>query len=225
MESYHREKIRAEPDSVSLKKGDYDENEQHERSGITEEHDQPFPSHEQCCLSDSTQSSNKRKRSNSPSSNDQGTIFKIRLPLRKQRESVVSRLDDQSGSTLGSIGAANSLTKETCRQSDSKEFQNLMLNSAGVVDRNTGSIDNEIQRMASAYNSMFQNLFSYPPQCEGIMLEDEDWLFASERREKRPLPKEKSVNDALWCSNPTLWPGAQYLPEVDIYALPYAVPF
>lgn len=70
VESYHLEKVRVEPGIGCLQKDD--DNEQLERSAITEEHDQPFSLNEPSCLSDSTQSSNKRKRSTSPSSKDSG---------------------------------------------------------------------------------------------------------------------------------------------------------
>lgn len=51
-----------------LLKGENFENEQIERSGITEEHDQPVSSREPCCLSDSTESSKRKRSSISPSS-------------------------------------------------------------------------------------------------------------------------------------------------------------
>ena len=54
-----------------LQKGEDCENEQLERSGITEEFDQPVTSVEPCCLSDSTQSS-KRKRSSPQLTHDHG---------------------------------------------------------------------------------------------------------------------------------------------------------
>lgn len=159
-----------------------------------------------------------------------GTIFKIRLPLGKHRESEVSQLEYQLSSTARIIGTADSFTNETCRGSSdskhSKEYQDLVQGSTGVDDLNTNLIENESRRMASVYNSLFQNLISYPPQCEGLKSEDQDWLFPSERREERPSPKKaKSVSDAFRCSSPTLWPRAQYLPEADICGLPYAVPF
>ena len=65
---YQLEKSRGEPGIGCLQKVEDAENEQLERSGITEEHEQPLSPRE---LSDCNQSCNKRKRSSSPSSHDQ----------------------------------------------------------------------------------------------------------------------------------------------------------
>lgn len=54
-----------------LQKGEVCENELLERSGITEELEQPVTSREPCCLSDSTQSS-KRKRGSPQASHENG---------------------------------------------------------------------------------------------------------------------------------------------------------
>lgn len=72
LESSKLEKVRTEQGTGCLQKVGNEENEQNERSAITEEHDQPFSSTEPCCLSDSTQTSNKRKRSESPCNSDHG---------------------------------------------------------------------------------------------------------------------------------------------------------
>ncbi|KAL2976201.1 hypothetical protein AAZX31_14G204800 [Glycine max] len=100
-----------------LQKGEDSENEQHERSGITEELDLPVTSVEPC-LSDCTQSS-KRKRSSPESTHDhgeEGSAIKIRLPLRKHREpeELKSKSKFQAGCSSGSVGeTANSFTKTT----------------------------------------------------------------------------------------------------------------
>lgn len=230
MEAYQLEKIRSEQGSGCLRKVGDDDNEQIERSGITEEHDQPF-STEPCCLSDSTQSSNKRKRSSSPSRNDHGTAIKIRLPLKKHREHEELPQDYRAAS-IGSKGIANSNTEDSRHQyqglrnsgSEHNGYQDLIR--ARVEDPTTNSIDSKRGRMASLYNSLFQNWNSCALQLEGFELEDQDWLSTSERQEQtQATDKAKSLNDALGCSSLSLWPRAQYLPEADIYGLPYTVPF
>jgi len=57
-----------------LQKGEVGENELLERSGITEELEQPVTSREPCCLSDSTQSS-KRKRGSPQSTHENGEEY------------------------------------------------------------------------------------------------------------------------------------------------------
>ncbi|XP_028784606.1 glutamic acid-rich protein [Neltuma alba] len=230
LESYRLEKIRAEQGSGCLRKVGDDDNEQIERSGITEEHDQPFSSTEPCCLSDSTQSSNKRKRSTSPSRSDHGTAIKIRLPLRKHREHEELQQDYRAGST-GSKGITKSFNEESRHQfqgqrnsePEQREYQYIVHTG---VDPSTNLKDSERGRMASLYNSLFQNWNACELQLKGFELEeDQDWLSASEGRQTQATKKAKSVNDFLGCSGSSLWPRAQYLPEADIYGLPYTVPF
>ncbi|TKY57616.1 kinesin-related protein 12 [Spatholobus suberectus] len=357
-----------------LQKGEDCENEQHERSGITEELDQPVTSLEPCCLSDSTQSS-KRKRSSPQASHDHGPAIKIRLPLRKHRdpEELKSKPQFQVGSSSGSVGVADSLTKNTlgngyrqlqcptntepkqvlgnsdsrhCKvvqnlvhgdavvtkktlgsdrqlqylaksepkrvlgNSDSrhgKAVQNLVhgdavvskntlgsdrqsqylpktepkrvlgnadyrhckavqniVHGGAVVTKNTlgsdrqllqcftntetkrvlgnsdsrhgkamqnlvpgdvftnNAVADESQKVASLYKSLLQ----IPPLTyDGLDSVDQDWLFSSEPREARPGSKKQKTDSDMFQLSKSVWPRAQYLPEVEVYALPYAVPF
>lgn len=82
------------------------------------------------------------------------------------------------------------------------------------------TVDVESQRMESLYKSI---LHIQPITYELGPL-DQDWLFSSVPKETRPVSK-KQKTDAFQCSKSLLQPRAQYMPEADIYALPYTVPF
>ena len=100
-----------------------------------------------------------------------------------------------------------------------KAAQNLVHGDALVTKKIP---DDETGRMAYLYNSLFQS----PLTCEVFNSEDDqDWLFRSQPTESRPVPQVKSDSDAFRCSTSSLWPRAQYMPEVDTFALPYTVPF
>ncbi|WVY89022.1 hypothetical protein V8G54_037870 (chloroplast) [Vigna mungo] len=88
-----------------LQKGEVCDNELLERSGITEELEQPVTSREPCCLSDSTQSS-KRKRGSPQATHENGPAIKIRLPLRKHSdpEELNSKSKFNVGSSSGNAG-------------------------------------------------------------------------------------------------------------------------
>jgi hypothetical protein len=58
---------------------------------------------------------------------------------------------------------------------------------------------------------------------DGLDSLDQDWLFSSVPKEPKPVAK-KQKTDAVQFSK-SLWPRDQYIPEVDIYVLPYIVPF
>ncbi|KAL2585370.1 hypothetical protein AAZV13_14G184200 [Glycine max] len=298
-----------------LQKGEDSENEQHERSGITEELDLPVTSVEPCCLSDCTQSS-KRKRSSPESTHDHGSAIKIRLPLRKHREpeELKSKSKFQAGCSSGSVGeTANSFTKTTLgsdRQSQclritelnrvlgnsdsrhGKAMQNsvhgdvvVTKNTLGsdqylrvtepkrvlgnsdsrngkakqnpvhgdaVVTKNTFGSDHQLKSLeitepkrilgnsdskhckalqnlvpgSQKVESLYESLLQIPPLTyDGLDSVYDDWLFSSEPKESRPVSKKQKCDSDVFQLSNSMWPRAQYLPEVEVYALPYAVPF
>lgn len=100
-------------------------------------------------------------------------------------------------------------------------LQNSVLEVAPVPN----VVDDESRRMSALYNSLFQ--IQIPPLTDtGLDSVDQDWLFSSTKpaKAKHVSMKPKNDSDAFQCSK-YLGPHAQYLPEVEIYALPYAVPF
>lgn len=152
--------------------------------------------------------------------------------MRKHRGRDELQQDSLAGST-GSKGITKAITEEESRHqlqgwrnSELEHKENQYLTSAGAGP-STKPIDSKRGRKASLYNSLFQNWNSCALQLKGFELEDQDWwLSTSQRQEQTQATKKvKPVSDAPVCSSSTLWPRAQYLPEADIYALPYTVPF
>jgi hypothetical protein len=82
------------------------------------------------------------------------------------------------------------------------------------------TVDVESQRVDSLYKSLLK---IQPVTYDGLDSLDQDWLFSSVPKEPKPVAKKQKI-DAFQCSK-SLWPRAQYMPEVDIYALPYTIPF
>lgn len=83
-----------------------------------------------------------------------------------------------------------------------------------------------MQKEGLLYRNLIENLA--PPRFQDGCVDaaDEDWLFGAnnkvERTEKKSMCRDESMP---YCNTSLLWPRAQYLPEVDIYALPYTFPF
>ncbi|MED6146323.1 hypothetical protein PIB30_033433 [Stylosanthes scabra] len=214
-----------------VQKLDDSENEQQKKSDITEEHDQPV-SWLEPCSSDSIQSGNKRKRSVSPSSHNRGTGIKLRLALKKPED---HKQEDDFGSTSRSAVTADSSvqtadgTHHQLRCSTSAE-RDQCAGSSGLTPEeklhsDNGAVPKSDKPVLSVYDALFQNWVS-PPLTVGESSFDEDWLFGSKHKDGSSDAKRvKTISGALRCSSPSLWPRAQYLPEVEIYALPYTVPF
>jgi hypothetical protein len=83
------------------------------------------------------------------------------------------------------------------------------------------TVDDESRRMESLYKSL---LHIQPIAYQLLDSLDQDWLFSSVPKQTMPVSKKQKI-DAVQCSKSLLQPRAQYMPEADIYALPYTVPF
>ncbi|KAK2982273.1 hypothetical protein RJ640_020825 [Escallonia rubra] len=223
-----------------------DDVEQLERSGLTEEHELPVSSSKPCYSSDSTQNSNKRKRFRSPSGGvrSHGNILRIRLPLQKHKEPDASVSKDQICSTSGRTEQPRKHESENfCSTSVGTDpaqgfsFRNkeASCSTSGrtEVDKKytrvvvaSTSLDSELDRVHSLYKDLVANWT--PPALERQLHEfdDQEWLFGRKHEEKQVEKRYKPTTGISCSTSSTLWPPrAQYLPEADIYALPYTLPF
>ncbi|XP_051139471.1 stress response protein NST1-like isoform X2 [Andrographis paniculata] len=187
--------------------------------------------------------------------NVRGKIIRIRLSSKKQNESNVSSLGEpQLCSTSGqaeSISHDNSKTAlrypgaiscNTTNQTDSipqgplqrsnqKEICSTSRPTSTLapvgtrIPPTTTTATPKLHKMELKLKNIMENWF--PPRLEDVPqdLDDQDWLFGrkkcipTEKRQKPVIPSVPCSSDAA------LWPRAQHLPEVDIYALPFTVPF
>ncbi|XP_010533871.1 PREDICTED: uncharacterized protein LOC104809551 isoform X1 [Tarenaya hassleriana] len=232
-----------------------DESEQREKSGLTEEHEQP---QNLCYLSDGSQSNNKRKRQEPPAVDshikglpydfmDQkvdvlsnlfvGSIFylsgkplRIRFVFRKPKEPEAVPQEER----VCSPSVARD-TNVSCVPSGktSEEEENLPSTSRG--DESIAiTIDTKRKKhkrsKESRYNALFEGWVP-PPLCPSVLDiddEDQDWLFSSKRQGQstaETVETDKDMTMNLVSSGDPLRPKAQFLSEVGIYALPYTTPF
>ncbi|KAL6522076.1 hypothetical protein OROMI_031953 [Orobanche minor] len=87
-----------------------------------------------------------------------------------------------------------------------------------------------MQKMDLQYKNLLEN--GFPPQIQDLCLytDDLDWLLTGRNQddqETRAEKKRRFANDSsLSCSRSVgLWLRAEYLHEVDVYALPFTVPY
>jgi hypothetical protein len=79
--------------------------------------------------------------------------------------------------------------------------------------------------LPSPLRGLIQNWVPPPIQRECSESDDLEWLFESKRNRNHAVERYKIGTDGLYDQNSTPWPRASYLPEADIYALPFTVPF
>nr|KYP71019.1 hypothetical protein KK1_010262 [Cajanus cajan] len=146
------------------------------------------------------------------------------VPNSVQRDAVAAKNTHGSDRQLHCL--VKSEPKQVIGKSDSrhgKAKQNLVPVDAALVTKT--AVDDEMEKVAS----LFKCLLQIPPiACDGLDPVDEDWLFSSEPKEARPVSKKQKTDSETYVlpfSNTPWPPRAQNLPEIEIYALPYAVPF
>jgi len=97
------------------------------------------------------------------------------------------------------------------------------------IDKAAGdamSIVNAVDDGRKKVESLYKSLLLIPPVTyDGLESLDQDWLFSSEPEAKPPVSKKQKCDSDVFKLSSSMWPRAAYFPEVDVYALPYAVPF
>ncbi|XP_073275870.1 uncharacterized protein [Primulina huaijiensis] len=227
-----------------------------EKSGLTEEHEQPICLHIPSTSSESIENSTKRKRDFSPIDGKcgRGNIIRIRVASKKQNLSS-SSIDEHLCSTSGrtdvptqnkdEIGHKSKqeaiyIPTEGTRKFDQGLTAGTEKEPICLISKNdtgapgiTGTspvpdvVRSSIQKRGLKYNKLIETWL--PPQLEDTCLDthDIDWLFIGNNQGIQAEKRLKVVCNSVPCSSSsTLWqPHARYLPEVDVHALPFTVPF
>lgn len=170
-----------------------------------------------------------------------GKIIRIRLSKKPNQTDASANEQQQVCSTSGradlptqniddinlrqtkSNGISNTyhvLPLEISKEQVSSSSKQMKLPAISVKD----SVMSPMQRIALQYKNLTENCTLPPLEIVSSADDDLDWLFQGKNQgEKRRVCR----NDGLSCSSSLmLWPPrAQHLPEVDVYALPYTIPF
>ncbi|XVF63655.1 hypothetical protein PTKIN_Ptkin09bG0104200 [Pterospermum kingtungense] len=234
-----KEKVKTQGLTKKYKKVDDvlsgNKDDQLEKSDLTEEQGPPV-----CYISDGSQNSNKRKRETLSSSNEcrvNGNIVKIRFSLKKPRVPDASLSEELVCSTSGRADSSTlPKAQEQCdplskrpNASTPVPEQKLLCDERRVtVPSSSGAsvYDNRLQKAALQYKSLIEDWMPLPLQVE---LDDDDdndngWLFETKRQGESAF-KRSEVDSNFSCAGATSYPRAHFLPEAEIYALPYSVPF
>ncbi|CAA3021496.1 Hypothetical predicted protein [Olea europaea subsp. europaea] len=197
----------------------------------------------------------KRRTSSIGGSNSLGNIIKIRLPSRKKNEPDASFDKPQLCSTSGRMDipvqrkdeiAVRASRGTVC--STSQGTHNLVRGVPAGTDKElvfSASRQTEaaahvklgssfgasaaltpMQRLELQYKNLVENWV--PPDLHTLAndLDDQEWLFQRKDKDVCAVKRIRSSADAISCSNSlALWPQSRYLPDADICALPYVVPF
>jgi hypothetical protein len=85
--------------------------------------------------------------------------------------------------------------------------------------------DRKTLKADSQYKGLVEDWVPPPLQFELKDSDDEEWLFGTLKQERHGNKRLNARHDISCRESSTLWPRARYLPESDVYALPYTIPF
>ncbi|KAG5246511.1 DNA ligase [Salix suchowensis] len=222
--------------------------EEAEKSGLTEEHDEPVCLQNICYLSDDGIRSNKKRKLERATDNDKPrNVFRIRLLLTRHKEPDVPLNSEGLCSTSGRADSVSGQNEAVCLS-----HQETVNSKPGTVVRELASspermpcipvsekestichesgtsqfiLSNKKKRKGdSLYKVLIEDWVSPPPQFELNDSDDQEWLFEAPKRERHGNKILNTCRDVL-CHESSLFPRGHYLPEADVYALPYTIPF
>ncbi|KAL2468225.1 hypothetical protein Fot_51750 [Forsythia ovata] len=197
----------------------------------------------------------KRHTSSIDGSNSLGNIIKIRLPSKKKNVPDTSSNKPQLCSTSGRVDFSVQRKDEIALRASkgtvcptSQGTHNLVqgfptrtdqelvfsasrqMESAAQGKLGTSSVANAVltptQRLELQYNYLVENWV--PSELHTLVndKDDQEWLFQSKDKGVHPEKSFRSSGDGMSCSSSlALWPQSKYLPDADICALPFVVPF
>ncbi|XP_048128599.1 uncharacterized protein LOC115736453 [Rhodamnia argentea] len=221
-----------------------------ERSNLTEEHGKPVNS---LNSTDSTMNSSKKQKQILPPDcgHNPASIIRIRLPLQRHKDPEMLPSGEQPCSApvrTDLFGHENhehaprsSTDQRECpcstspslgEGSASKLGSTEQRPSSGIAEtssRKNGTLsspsfdDRGLSPSELKYRNLIENWVppSFGSGCAD--LDDQEWLF--DRKQLNCDGGCKADYDGLTCGSPSPWPRMHYLPEVDMYALPYTVPY
>nr|ACG34328.1 hypothetical protein [Zea mays] len=157
--------------------------------------------------------------------------------LHKETGSVVRLPEATRPTVLQKPKDLPAIKQQDIRTSSSKEepcFSGRNAEAVQVQDTKLSRSDMKKIRKAEKKDKKFRDLFvTWNPvliENEGSDLGDEDWLFSSKRNSDAIMVQSRATDSSVPIhpmvqQKPSLQPRATFLPDLNMYQLPYVVPF
>ncbi len=113
-------------------------------------------------------------------------------------------------------------TREMCHSPSRTE---VVADEKSETAKSSSLSKNGSLHIESQYRVLIVNWVPPPLLNEHSKFDDQEWLFQRRQPRSDMIRKTNACNDDFCHGSYILYPHAQYLPEADIYALPYVVPF
>ncbi|KAJ6999150.1 hypothetical protein NC653_015093 [Populus alba x Populus x berolinensis] len=139
------------------------------------------------------------------------------LPKERGEEDEKSDLTEEDKQPLSS--------QSLCYLSDGgKTHADSVPQKNKIVETSLRSYDKETRTAESLYQDLIANL-EESFQFELNNLVDQEWLFGTTKQDRHGYKRLKVCHDVSCHADSTTRLRAQYLPEADVYGLPYTIPF
>ncbi|GER26620.1 hypothetical protein STAS_02283 [Striga asiatica] len=203
---------------------------QFEGSSVTEEYGKPVCLLAPSTSSDSTENSKKRKRLSSPveATLSNGKIIRIKLPVKKPSQLSVSTNEQQQQQTCSTSQVEDvTISKNERDCSTSQPIETPIARKTANPPEPSEVVMTPMQKLELQYINLMDSLVPCQQQDSFIdEADDLDWLLKSKNRKSCAEKKNVSGNEVvLGYGSSGLWPRAQYLKDVEVYALPYTIPY
>ncbi|XP_038994775.1 splicing regulatory glutamine/lysine-rich protein 1-like isoform X2 [Hibiscus syriacus] len=225
----------------------------YEKSTLTEEHGHAVGP--QNSSDSTLNSSKRQKLSLSPDSgHNSGRIIRFRLLSQRHKDPEVLPRKEHPCSTSGKIDEAfvqgtqenvprtgTELEEHPCSTANielpelnPKLSKEKPLSSSGVSESVARSAQASLPTslcsscsptLALGFKNLVEDWVVPTQQTELTSFVDEDWLFRRKRNLNSGFKSSKDGNIGSSQMKSTSWPHAHFLPETDLYALPFTVPF
>ncbi|XP_059638512.1 uncharacterized protein LOC132280783 isoform X2 [Cornus florida] len=225
------------------------EKEQFEKSTLTEEHGHPFGSQNLSDSSDSTLNSNRRQEHGLPSDgrHNPGSVIRIRFQKNKDQEVLPNKelpCSAALGSSDGFVQEMNEPAPGPSAKGRDHLFSTISTQDASFkLSKGEPRCFSEVlsQRAETAPTScpcvhrgsssllklrdLIENWVPPLLQSERPNLDDHEWLYSTKQDHNFGARRFKASGDGLSYQCSTPWPRVCYLPEADIHALPFVLPY
>ncbi|XP_022951332.1 uncharacterized protein LOC111454195 isoform X2 [Cucurbita moschata] len=156
-------------------------------------------------------------------------------PLHQTRDENSSRVPIVQKTSLTSLdqkrdensGRGLIVQKTSLTMPDTPVAVKDPISKPNIKDLPLHAVDIGTHRKRKPSDSAYEDLFDkwVPPTLQlGQQTDNEEWLFGPKKQDERTKTNQ-AFSHAPICRSSSLWPRGQFVPEADVYMLPYTIPF
>ncbi|KAK4434638.1 hypothetical protein Salat_0626600 [Sesamum alatum] len=151
------------------------------------------------------------------------TQSKDDIGRRNRLENTHSAVKSPSNIKEGGI-TVRSNSEQVC--STSGQIEAVAPSKTGIKSVNK-TVPTSLQKLELQYKNLLENWEPPRPEDGYLYADDPDWLFHDkDKKTTHAKKRQRCGSNSISCSRSSTWrPHKEYLHEIDVYALPFTVPY